>query len=476
MIINVGPSFCKVDGTKEELQWLHELLSFSVPGAKYTTIFQRGHWDGKQRFFNSKSKTFPIGLLDYILKHKKSMDIKVIDHRVFEKVNTSPVVLNTIELRDYQQNAIKECLVRRNCLVEAATNSGKTAIFSGIIKKLSPMPTLVLTHQKELLNQTVEFIMQYTGLECGFITSRDTLILPVTVAMVSTLANRLGVDQEITDFFNSVQCVIVDETHHSQAKTFASILSASKAVYRYGFSGTIPPETTLAGVQVRQFIGNVGFSITNEELIDLKVSARPKICLYEMDVTEKVRGIPAIAEAELDALNEPYSPRELVRRIYDLVITRAIVNNEDRNIKAVEILQKESGKSVLMVVDYLEHGRIVEILLKLHGIPVVFISGDSEHRAKALKDFKAGKLKVLIATSIVDEGLDINRIEVLVLLAGKKSRRQLLQRIGRSLRRKEGENTVKIYDFMDFGNKYLEKHSKERMKIYKAEKFDMEFV
>ena len=95
---------------------------------------------------------------------------------------------------------------------------------------------------------------------------------------------------------------------------------------------------------------------------------------------------------------------------------------------------------------------------------------------KKLILIKEGKLKVLISTNIVDEGLDISRIECLILLAGKKSRRQLLQRIGRSLRRKEGENVVKIYDFMDYGSLHLEKHSRQRIAIYKQEKFELEFV
>ena len=476
MIINVGPSFCRVDGTRDELYWLKALLTVDVPGAQYTAIYRRQQWDGKKRFFSLVSKVFPVGLLDYVLKNKGTKIIVVEDTRVYKHIDNIPSILNTIELRDYQIEAIQSCLSKRNCLVEAATNAGKTAIFSGIIKKLYPLPTLVLTHRSELLVQTRDFIKRYTGIECGLITSVDVLIKPITVAMISTLANRIGVDQEITDFYESVQCVIADECHHSKAKTFASVLSASKAVYRFGFSGTIPPEGTLEGMEVRQFIGSVGFSISNERLIDLKVSAKPHILLFEIDVRDKVRGIHALAKAELEAVNELYSTRELLRKTYDLVIKRAIVNNIERNMKTVEVINKEKSKSVLIVVDYLEHGMVIEELLRDNNIICSFISGSSEHRVKALQEFKEGSLKVLIATNIVDEGLDISQIGVLVLLAGKKSRRQLLQRIGRSLRRKSDSDVVHIYDFCDFGNKYLEKHTKERISIYKAEKFDMQFV
>ena len=204
MQIDVSVSFCKVSGAKEELFWLRDLLTFDVPGARFTPIFKQRRWDGKKRFFQLTSSVFPIGLLDYVLKSKGGRNITIVDHRTFPKIDLEPPVLNTIELRDYQKEAIKNCLIKKNCLVEAATNAGKTAIFAGIIKKLYPVPVLVLTHRDEILRQTVAFIERYTGLECGFITAKDVLIRPVTVAMVPTLINRIGVDQEITDFFESV--------------------------------------------------------------------------------------------------------------------------------------------------------------------------------------------------------------------------------------------------------------------------------
>jgi len=295
--------------------------------------------------------------------------------------------------------------------------------------------------------------------------------------MVKTLINRFDVDEEVTQFFNSLKCVIQDEAHHAQADQFSSVLAACPAVYRFGFSGTIPPENDYKGMLTRQYIGPVVFKISNDELIDLNVSAKPKIFVYEMDVSKRVRGIPAEAKAELEVeVGELYSGLQLTKRIYQKVIEKGIVTNDERNGKTIEIINNHPGKSILIVLDFLDHGDIVEKMLKSSGIKAVFISGKASHRAEALADFKAGKLKVLISTNIVDEGLDISRIEVLVLLSGKKSRRQLLQRIGRSLRKKEGDNVVSVFDFIDFGQKYLFKHSKERMAIYKEEQFAVEFV
>jgi superfamily II DNA or RNA helicase len=475
MNIDVHSNFCRVDGTKDEMHWLRDLLSFKVPGAEHTKLYRQHIWDGKKKFFNLAVKSFPVGLLDFVVRNKDTKKINVTDHRKFPKFDQTVPELTGIELRPYQKQAILDCFKARNCIVQAATNAGKTSVFSGVIKKMHPIPTLILIHREEILWQIKEMVEGLTGLEVGVITRNGYKIKPVTVAMIPTLIKRLGADQKITDFFESVQCVIVDEVHHAKAATLQSLLSSCKAPYRFGFSGTVHDEGTHDGMMIRSWIGSVVFEITNDELITLGVSAQPKVVMYEMDIGPLLYGVFDEAKEILAAKFGEFDGKQLMRKVYDLSVDRGIVHNVERNGKVMDILAENPGKSVLIVVDLLEHGREVSALLKSHNVDAEFISGAAEVRESALIKFKAGNLHVLVSTNIIDEGVDISRIEVLILLAGKKSRRQLLQRVGRSLRKKEGVNVVHIYDFMDFGSKYLEKHAKERYAIYKEEKFDVEF-
>lgn len=492
MRIDITPSFCRVSGTNEELLWLRDLLSFSVPGAKYSKLYRMKRWDGKKKFFLTSSKTFPVGLLSYVQKKGTNQKFEIVDHREFPDIDQTIPTLNTIELRDYQKEAIKKCFEYKNCIVEMATNSGKTAVFSAIAKMMYPHPTLVLTHRDELLKQTVQYIERYTGLPVGFITSKDVLIRPITVAMVKTLTNRVGADQEITDFYESAECIICDESHHMKSASHTTLLMASKALFRFGFSGTIPPEDTFDGILVRQFIGSVVFNISNDQLIQAQVSAKPKVYFYEMDITPKLTSVYDLSRQIVSANKENFTQEDVLKEVYKQSVRLGITENEERNGKVLDIIRNNPGKSVLIVVDFIEHGNLVYQLLKDNNIRSSFIHGSSEVRTESLEDFRNGGLKVLISTNIIDEGLDINRIEVLILLAGKKSRRQLLQRVGRALRRKEGENVVSIYDFLDYGSstvlsnrsgktrkykkKNLQSHAQDRYKIYKDEGFSIEFV
>ena len=89
---------------------------------------------------------------------------------------------------------------------------------------------------------------------------------------------------------------------------------------------------------------------------------------------------------------------------------------------------------------------------------------------------RSGKLKVMIATSLIDEGVDISGINALILGASGKSLRQTLQRIGRALRKKKDDNTTQIFDFNDMTHRFLLGHAGERLKIYDEEEFEVNHV
>ncbi|GAH69667.1 unnamed protein product, partial [marine sediment metagenome] len=105
-----------------------------------------------------------------------------------------------------------------------------------------------------------------------------------------------------------------------------------------------------------------------------------------------------------------------------------------------------------------------------------FIWGDDkkDHRRNSLDDFKRRKLKVLISSIILKEGVDIPSIDVLIVASGAKSKITTLQSLGRALRRTKRKTKALIIDFTDYNDSYLLKHSKRRLEIYQNEGFKVE--
>ena len=260
----------------------------------------------------------------------------------------------------------------------------------------------------------------------------------------------------IREFLDSVAVMICDEAHHTGSDTwYNSLMSCKNAQYRVGLTGSIDKKNELLNMRLNALFGGVISRVENDYLINEGHSAKPTIRIF-----------PVSAPKNIEKENQ-----------YQTAYDKGIVNNEYRNTLIAKLgnLWYTKDKGVLIIVNHIKHGENISELLDKLEVEHYFIHGelDDDTRRQKLQDMRTGKLKVMIATSIVDEGVDISGIHALILAAGGKSLRQTLQRVGRALRKKKDDNTCQVFDFTDYTNKFLLSHSKERRKIYIDEKFDI---
>lgn len=74
------------------------------------------------------------------------------------------------------------------------------------------------------------------------------------------------------------------------------------------------------------------------------------------------------------------------------------------------------------------------------------LTGDdnTKERELRLKEFGTGALKVLCTPRILDEGIDVPEAELAIIIAASKSKRQMIQRMGRVIRKKNPPRPAKI--------------------------------
>lgn len=92
------------------------------------------------------------------------------------------------------------------------------------------------------------------------------------------------------------------------------------------------------------------------------------------------------------------------------------VEKPDKKGLLVSVLKEEADKSVL-VFSRTKHGaENISRTLKKAGIHSAAIHGDKSQgqRQKALSDFKAGKVKVMVATDIAARGIDIKELQMVI--------------------------------------------------------------
>ena len=76
--------------------------------------------------------------------------------------------------------------------------------------------------------------------------------------------------------------------------------------------------------------------------------------------------------------------------------------------------------------------------LRRNGLQAAAIHSrlDARERRAVLTRFGAGELQVVTAPQVLDEGIDVPAADLAIILAASRSRRQMIQRMGRVLRRK----------------------------------------
>jgi len=491
MIIRVGNARCTVQAPLTEQSCLSEHLSIKT-GAR--------SWAGQdvvQTFFKPGQGSFPAGLLWKLLTWDvpewMSVDIKM-EREGPMLVCTSPAAIPGVTYRDYQTEAIEEILKSRQGLVKVATNGGKTMIMAGALRSLvsTGLRGIVLIHRDEIFEQLVATFNEHVPGGVGELRQgkKDVEGRQFVVAMAQMLVNRIGDDEDVTKLYEEAGVLFADEGHHLQAKTWNDLFVFSNASFKVGFTGTVQDENTYEGWLVRSCTGRVLIDVSNRELMESGVSATVDATMWRVNSAELFEGfyhntldefklVNPVKGTLVDAMGKWTRP-DLKLKFFGMYRRaceeRGVVENEARNellcARAEHHLGK--GRQTLMVVERLPHGERLLKMMHEYGVESVhFLHGSDPDRKDVMERYRMGDLRLLISTQVLDEGVDISGIRALIIAGGRKAKRAFLQRIGRGLRFKEGENVLHVDDVWDRGHKYLEGDAAARFKLFEAEGFQV---
>ncbi|HIQ11084.1 MAG TPA: ATP-dependent helicase, partial [Pyrodictium sp.] len=135
---------------------------------------------------------------------------------------------------------------------------------------------------------------------------------------------------------------------------------------------------------------------------------------------------------------------------------KKLVAHSEAKIEAAKRIVEEElakGSKIIVFTQYLTQA---EIAARKLGAPLLSGSTPRERRRLILEGFKKGYYKVIVMTTVGDEGIDIPDADVGIILSGSGSRRQFIQRLGRLLRPKPGKE-AKLYEIIA-KNTFEERH------------------
>src|SRR6266550_6256231 len=350
----------------------------------------------------------------------------------FTALGLAPELLHAVRDAGYthptpiQQQAIPLALAGRDLIGLAQTGTGKTAGFTlPIVHNLISAPitdengksahrvrVLILTPTRELAAQVEESFRKYgkyTDLRVvpifggvGIEPQSKTLLRGVDV-VVATPGRLLDHMERQNVSFDDLEVLVLDEADRMLDMGFAPQLNRIVSeIPRYRqtllFSATMPPEV---------------------EALARKYLRKPVV----VQVGRRSEAASTVTHA-----------------VYP-------VPRERKNTLLVELLKKAEMDSVL-VFTRTKHGadRVVHHL-EDEGIAATGMHADKSQgeRTRALDDFKAGKIRVLVATDIAQRGLDISGISHVINYDVPQQPEDYVHRIGRTGR---AAATGDAYTFM----------------------------
>ena len=134
----------------------------------------------------------------------------------------------------------------------------------------------------------------------------------------------------------------------------------------------------------------------------------------------------------------------------------------------IENLAEEDDQILILVSRKDKSGAIIHKYLNQLGYENSYISGDDEkgYVRAVLEAFNDKKIRILIGSQVIGEGIDIRSTDHLIMAQGGKSEIAIVQATGRAVRLFEGKVIAYVHDFRFVDTNYLERHADTRIDIY----------
>jgi superfamily II DNA or RNA helicase len=321
-------------------------------------------------------------------------------------------------------------------LVVLATGLGKTWL-SAFDSDRPPFGRLLfVAHREEILHQAREtYRLIRPRASLGFYNGTEKVPnADVLFASIQTLSRVQHLRNFAADAFDYI---VIDEFHHAVAGTYRRLLDHFTPRFLLGLTAT--PE---------RMDGGDLLALCQENLV------------YRCDLADGIRrgllspfryfGVPD----EVDYRNIPWRSS----RFDEQALTDAVATNS-RAENVLDQYRKRAGKRALAFCCSLRHADFMADYFRRQGLGAAAVhSGDaSAPRAASLEQLEAGKLDVVCAVDMFNEGVDLPHVDTVMMLRPTESPVIWLQQFGRGLRKAEGKDRLTVIDYIGNHRSFLQK-------------------
>jgi superfamily II DNA or RNA helicase len=400
--------------------WDDRVEKFRIPAIQYRQVVEALQAEGS--YFSDEAKAFePLELVP-------SMEMEPYPH---------------------QSEALAAWkLAGRRGVVVLPTAAGKTYL-AQLAMQATPRSTLIVVPTLDLMHQWYAHLKAaFPDAEVGLLGggSRDrTPILVSTYDSAAIHAETLG---------NRYALLIFDECHHLPTDFNRVIAEYAIAPYRLGLTAT-PERTDGKHSDLNLLIGQeiyrktaadlAGKALAEHEVVQIKV----KLSQYERDrynqYIQTRNDFLRAAKISLGSLKGwqlfvQASARSAAGRRAMLAHRQAkeIALGTDGKIRILADILAEHypERTLIFTADNATVYRISQEFL----IPAITHQTPVKERHEVLTKFRSGEYKTLVASHVLNEGVDVPAARIAIILSGTGSAREYIQRLGRVLRQSKDKD------------------------------------
>ena len=329
------------------------------------------------------------------------------------------------------------------------TGSGKSHVALMAMVEVQ-RSTLIVAPTIDLMNQWYDLLSQSFGVEVGLLGGGYYEIEDLTVATYDSAymhMERLG---------NRWGLVVFDEVHHLPSEMYSHAAEMCLAPNRLGLTAT-PERADGQHIMLDSLVGPIAYErgikeLSGEYLAEYRVERRQVQMVAEERVhyeaaRDEFQTFLAAKNIRLGTANgwrnfvmlSAKSPSGR-RAMHAYRRHRKIALGPIAKIRVLEEILKAHPRDRVLI--FTNDNESVHEISKTFLVPAITHRTRTKERKMILTAFNKGDYLALVASKVLNEGVNIPEANVAVVLSGSGTIREHVQRLGRILRRRQGKEAV----------------------------------
>lgn len=327
---------------------------------------------------------------------------------------------------------------KNKALLISATGTGKTYLSAFDVRNFQPKKFLFIVHRRTIAEEAKKTFESLIGTDVKmgiYSGAQRELDADYIFCTVQTISKQEHLDQFDPNHFDYI---VIDETHRAGADSYKRIMDHFTPKFLLGMTAT--PERTDGADVFKMFDYNIAYEIRLHRALEEEM-----LCPFHYyGVTDLT-----INGEEIDDQTE-FNKLFADERVERIIETAECYGCDDGEIRGLIFCSKN------------------EIALELSnafntkGYQTLALSGASseEERQEAIRrlesEQKSEKLDYIFTVDIFNEGIDIPRVNQIIMLRPTQSAIVFVQQLGRGLRKNSAKDYLTVIDFIgNYNNNYL---------------------